>query len=269
MKIAIIAGSGNLPEQIATQNKEAFVLCIKDYSCPNSFQNKSEIVSLFDPISWLTVLKTNNITHVVMAGKIERPSNFDKITNEKANELINKIISVGDNSALNYIQDFFNKNGFEILPINSILKDCFMPKGFYQEKLFSQNLKDFVHTSSQFGVDLLNTISKFDVGQSVVVNNKLVYAIEGLEGTNSMIDRVGILYNHNKNRYDFGPVLIKMPKTGQNTNLDLPVIGLETVEKCKKLHFSSIVVSSKGTLIAELNKVMAYIEENNFCIYAV
>ena len=46
MKIAIIAGSGNLPVQIATQNKEVFVLCIKDYSCPNSFQNKSEIVSL-------------------------------------------------------------------------------------------------------------------------------------------------------------------------------------------------------------------------------
>ena len=229
MKIAIIAGSGNLPVQIARQNKKAFVLCIKDYSCPNSFQNKSEIVSLFDPISWLTVLKTNNITHIVMAGKIERPYNFDKITNEKANELINKIISVGDNSALNYIQDFFNKNGFEILPINSILKDCFMPKGFYQENLFSQNLKDFVYKSSQFG----------------------------------------ILYNHNKNLYDFGPVLIKIPKTGQNTNLDLPVIGLETVEKCKKLRFSSIVVSSKGTLIAELNKVMAYIKENNFCIYAI
>ena len=45
MKIAIIAGSGNLPVQIATQNKEAFVLCNKDYSCPNLYQNKSEFVS--------------------------------------------------------------------------------------------------------------------------------------------------------------------------------------------------------------------------------
>ncbi len=269
MKIAIIAGSGNLPLQIATQNKEAFVLCVKDYSCPNSFQNKSEIVSLFDPISWLTILKTNNITHIVMAGKIERPSDFDKITNESANELIDQIMSVGDNSALNYIQSFFNKNGFEILPINSILKDCFLPKGFYQEKLVSQNFKEFVCKSTKFGVELLNTISKFDVGQSVVVNNKLVYAIEGLEGTNSMIDRAGILYNYNKNRHNFGPVLIKIPKIGQNTNLDLPVIGLETVQKCKKLRFSSIVVSSNGTLIVELNKVMAYIKENNFCVYAI
>ena len=41
MKIAIIAGSGNLPVQIATQNKEFFVLCIQGYSCPSLFKNKS------------------------------------------------------------------------------------------------------------------------------------------------------------------------------------------------------------------------------------
>ena len=269
MKIAIIAGSGNLPIQIAKQNKDVFVLCIDGYSCPNSFQNKSEIVSLFDPLLWLTILKSNNITHIIMAGKIERPSDLNKISNEKVKDLINQIISVGDNSALNYIQDFFNKNGFEILPVNSILKDCFLHKGFHQEELFSHNFKSFVCESSKFGVDLLNTISKFDVGQSVVVKNKLVYAIEGLEGTNAMIDRVGILYNHKKQRNDFGPVLIKIPKIGQNTNLDLPVIGLETVEKCKKLRFSAIVVSSNGTLIVELNKVMAYIKDNNFCMYAI
>ena len=269
MKIAIIAGSGKLPVQIATQNKEAFVLCVQGFSCQSSFQNNSETVSLLDPLLWLTILKNNNITHIVMAGKIERPSGLNTISNKKTIELLNETMSVGDNSALNYIQNFFNKNGFEILPVYSILKNCFLPQGFYQQELFSQNFKDYVVESTKFGVDLLNTISKFDIGQSVIVKNKLVYAIEGLEGTNSMIHRVGILYNNNKNLNNFGPVLIKIPKIGQNTNLDLPVIGLETVKKCKNLSFSSIVVSSKGTLIVELNKVMAYIKENNFCIYAI
>ena len=102
-----------------------------------------------------------------------------------------------------------------------------------------------------------------------MVNNELVYAIEGLEGTNSMIDRVGVLYNQNKNHEDFGPVLIKIPKIGQNLNLDLPVIGLETIKKCQLSGFSSIVVSSTGTLIVEINKVVAYIKKNKFCIYAI
>ena len=269
MKIAIIAGCGNFPIQIARQNKDAFVLCIEGYSYQNLFENQSATVSLLEPLHWLTILKNNNITDIVMAGKINRPSNLNNISNEKANELINQIISVGDNAALNYIEEFFNKNGFKILPVNSILKDCFFSKGFYEEELFSQNFKKFVSKNSRFGVRLLNTISKFDVGQSVVVKNKLVYAIEGLEGTNSMIDRVRILYNQNKNYDNFGPVLIKIPKIGQNINLDLPVIGLETIKKCQVSGFSSIVVSSTGTLIAELNKVIAYIKKNKFCIYAI
>ena len=199
MKIAIIAGSGNFPIQIATENKEAFVLCVQGYSCSSSFINKSETVSLLDPLHWLTILKANDITHVVMAGKINRPSNIKNLSNKKADQLINQISSVGDNSALNYIQDFFNNNGFELLPVNSILKNCFFSKGFFNEELFSKSFKDFVSTNANFGVDLLNSISKFDVGQSVVVLNKLVYAIEGLEGTNSMINRVETLYSKTEN----------------------------------------------------------------------
>ena len=144
MKIAIIAGCGNFPIQIARQKKDAFVLCIEGYSYQNLFENKSETVSLLDPLHWLTILKNNNITHIVMAGKINRPANLNNISNEKANELINQIISVGDNAALNYIEEFFNKNGFKILPVNSILKDCFFSKGFYEEELFPLNFKKFV-----------------------------------------------------------------------------------------------------------------------------
>ena len=269
MKIAIIAGSGNLPIQIARQNKEAFVLCVKDHSFPSSFINKSETISLLEPFRWITILKDNNITHVVMAGKINRPSKINDLSNKDVNDLINQISYVGDNSALNYIQNFFNNNGFQILPVNSVLKDCFFSKGFFNEELFSTKLKDFVLSNANFGIDLLNTISKFDVGQSVVILNKLVYAIEGLEGTSSMIDRVGTLYKKAQNSNDFGPILIKIPKLGQNKKLDLPVIGLETIEKCNKLGFSSIVVSSNGTLIVELNKVITYIKKNNFCIYSI
>ena len=142
MKIAIIAGCGNFPIQIARQKKDAFVLCIEGYSYQNLFENKSETVSLLEPLHWVTILKNNNITHIVMAGKINRPSNLNNISNEKANELINQIISVGDNAALNYIEEFFNKNGFKILPVNSILKDCFFLKVFIWKNFFLRILKN-------------------------------------------------------------------------------------------------------------------------------
>ena len=116
---------------------------------------------------------------------------------------------------------------------------------------------------------MLNALSKYDVGQSAVVSANLVYAIEGTEGTDSMIDRAGLLSFNSLNLHGYGPVLIKIPKVNQNRNIDLPVIGVETVKKCLKLGFSCIVVSSDGTLILDYNAVIKYIKQKQFCVYAI
>ena len=65
MKIAIIAGSGDFPIQIAKENPDAFVLCIEDHSFTSAFKNNSEVISLKDPLGWISVLKKNKITHLI------------------------------------------------------------------------------------------------------------------------------------------------------------------------------------------------------------
>ena len=84
-----------------------------------------------------------------------------------------------------------------------------------------------------------------------------------------MIDRAGTLSNKNKIITNPGPVLIKIPKIDQNINLDPPVIGFETVRKCIENNFSSLVISSNGTVIFELKKIMNLINKKNFVIYVV
>ena len=269
MKIAIIAGRGDFPIQIAKENPDAFVLCIEDHSSTNTFKNNSEVISLKDPSSWISVLKKNKITHLVLAGKINRISNEKIFFNEATHELISKTFSLGDNSSLNLIEKFFNEHYFEIIPVNLILKDCLFKKGFYREEYFSKKLKDFVIHNARFGTNFLNKMSEFDVGQSIVVSNSIVYAIEALEGTDAMIFRAGELYKQYFRNSNFGPVLIKIPKLQQNLNMDLPVIGLETIKKCYELGFSSIVVSSKGTLIVNIDRVNDYLTKYKFCIFAI
>ena len=269
MKLAIIAGFGEFPIQIAKENPDAFVLCVEYHSNPSKFKNNSEVISLKDPLSWISVLKKNKITHLVMAGKINRISNEEFLYNEKTHDLIKKTLSLGDNSALNIIEQFFNVNGFEIIPITTILKDCFFKKGFYKEEFFSKKLKNFVIQNARFGSNFLNKMSEFDSGQSVVVSNTIVYAVEALEGTDEMIIRAGELYKNYFQNSVFGPVLIKIPKLNQNFNMDLPVIGLDTIKKCNELGFSSIVLSSNGTLITDINIVKNYLKKNKFCIFAI
>lgn len=269
MKIGIIAGSGHFPLFIAKQNKNAFVLCIENHSNSQNFKNKSMNVSLLNPDMWIEILKNENITHIVFAGKINRPKIINEQLNENAKALISKISILGDNSAVNIIEKFFKKFGFKILPIESVVNNCFFSKGFHLETNISFKLKEYIKKSTNLGVNLLNVLSKYDIGQSAVVSADLVYAIEGPEGTDSMIDRAGLLSFNNLNLHDYGPVLIKIPKENQNRDIDLPVIGIETVKKCLKLGFSSIVVSSDGTLILDYNEVIKYIKQKQFCIYAI
>ena len=269
MKIGIIAGTGHFPLLIAQQNKKAFVLCIDDHSYSQNFKNKSSNVSLLNPDMWIEILKNENVTHIVFAGKINRPKMINEHLNENAKALISQISILGDNSAINVIEKFFKKFGFEILPIESVVNNCFFSKGFYLEKNISTKFMEYIKKSTNLGVNLLNVLSKYDFGQSVVVSADLVYAIEGPEGTDSMIDRAGLMSSNNLNIHDYGPVLIKIPKVNQNKAIDLPVIGIETVKKCLKLGFSSIVVSSDGTLIIDCNEIIKYIKQKQFCIYSI
>ena len=269
MKIGLIAGSGDFPLYIAKENPEAFVMCIDGFSDSKCFKNTSKTVSLLNPDIWIKTLTENEVTHIVFAGKIKRPNNLGIPQETKVYGMISEILSVGDNKALILIETFFKKNGFKILPIYSIFKDCFFSKGFYGDNFSKFNFKQYVKKRSEFGSDLLNTISKYDVGQSLVVSDNLVYAIEGLEGTDSMINRVKDLISNTKNLNNFGPVLIKIPKIGQSKNMDLPVIGLETVKKCINAGLSSIVISSDGTLVVDCKEIKSLLSKSQFCVSSI
>ena len=269
MRIGLIAGDGDLPKYIANENPNAFVMCIEGFSEPTSFLNQSETVSLFNPEIWVKTLNTYKVTHIVFAGKILRPNIFKENSSILARELINKISSVGDNKALNIIETFFKTNGFKIIPISSVLKNCFFSKGFYGKNFLNPIFLEYIQKSTKFGISLLNNISKFDVGQSLVVSHNLVYAVEAMEGTDSMLERVKKLTLNNENAFNNPPILIKIPKKGQNKKIDLPVVGFNTVKKCVDARIGSIVVSSRGTIIIDLKKINAFIAKTNFSIFSV
>ena len=141
MKIALIAGSGNFPVYLAKENPDTFVMCIEGHSDSKQFKNITRTVSLLNPQLWLKTLKENKVTHLVFAGKFNRPQNSDLSKHNNAYGMIRDILSVGDNNALLLIEKFFESNGFEILPINSVFKNCFFARGFYGDKFSLFNFK--------------------------------------------------------------------------------------------------------------------------------
>ena len=106
--------------------------------------------------------------------------------------------------------------------------------------------------------------------RSIVARKDHILGIEGIEGTNELIKRCGKYYNKQLNEGNvFGPVLIKLPKLNQTLDLDIPVIGFDTIKLAYKYNFFGIGFSQKGVLIINENEIRSFCEMKNFYIYCI
>ncbi len=269
MTISIIAGKGNFPKIIAENSKISLVVCINGLSNPNNFKNKTTNVSLLEIDKLIKKLDYYKIKKIVFAGKFFRPKLNNKKVDKSSRKIINQISYKGDDVSLNIIKSFFLDKGFEIISPSILLKNNFVKNNIIFSKKNDLKKNKFLKNSAKNGINLLNKISKFDVGQSVVLLDKHVIGIEGLEGTNELIKRCGMLYKkYLTHVYEFGPVLVKFPKKNQSLDFDMPVIGLDTIKLCAKNNFLGVVVSSFGTLVLDKNKILEFSKTKDFYFYS-
>ena len=117
---------------------------------------------------------------------------------------------------------------------------------------------------------ILDLISKFDIGQSIVTRKNHVLGVEGIEGTNELIKRCGKYYNKQLNEDNlFGPVLIKLPKLDQTLDLDIPVIGIDTIKLAYKFNYFGIVFSQTGVLIINESEIRSFCESKNLYLCCI
>jgi DUF1009 family protein len=109
-----------------------------------------------------------------------------------------------------------------------------------------------------FGIKILEHLSILDIGQAVIVERGLVLGIEAIEGTKCLIERI-----LNFKRTSDAGVLIKMMKKNQSTKIDLPTIGIETIEQCYQSGLSGIAFDHYGTQVIDPQKVIDLANERN------
>jgi len=251
--LGIIAAAGTLPKVVAeaalAQGQEVFVIPLRgvadaDYT---GFRHQEIRVGAFDAI--LKALKKEGCRQVIMTGKFVRPGLASVIPDLRSSRLVVKLLSSGDNAALEIIRDEFAKEGIEIMDVTSILSDAMAAEGL----IAGSDPDDVAWSSIRTGQKLLASLGPFDVGQSVVVEGNRVLAIEAAEGTDTMLDRCAALVDP-----DLGPaILVKMRKPDQDDRLDPPVIGATTLIRAADAGISIIAVEAGGVLIAEEDEVKA------------
>ena len=113
-----------------------------------------------------------------------------------------------------------------------------------------------------YGFWLAKEMGGVDVGQSVVIKDKMIMAVEAIEGTDVCIKRGAKLAKKNA-------VVVKVAKPKQDKRFDIPAVGMRTLRTMKKYKANLLAVEAKETIIVDQEKVIQYADKNNIVIMAV
>lgn len=264
-KQGLIAGDGILPVRMAQYAKEnGFeVVCIslsrdnvrdlkkycsKVYSCHPGEVNKIE-----------SILKNEQIKQLTFLGKVHKKvllqlHKFDK----RAIDLIKDAVRLNDDQVMLMIVQELAKIGVEVLDQTIFIKNLMIPAGVLGKHKPTKEQMDDVN----YGFWLAKEMGKIDVGQSVVIKDKMIMAVEAIEGTDSCIKRGAKLAKR-------GAVIVKVAKPKQDKRFDIPAIGMKTLRTMRCKRASLIAVEANETIIVDQEKVIKYADEHNIVIMAV
>ena len=248
-RLGIIAGRGNLPRQLIEackrDQKPFFVLGLKGQTEAATVANTPHAWSRLGATNEsLSILKSQGVDTLVLAGSIRRPSLAEMRPDFRTLQAFAKIgmAAFGDDSLLKLVVDEVEKDGFKVVGAHEIEPALLTPEGLIGDiRLPNENKSDV-----EFGIIVTKTLGKLDVGQAAVVQQGVVLGIEAIEGTDALLERCRTLRRKGR-----GGVLVKSCKPQQDRRLDLPAIGVRTVRKAYEAGLAGIAIESGASLLLD------------------
>jgi UDP-2,3-diacylglucosamine hydrolase len=253
--LAILCGGGDFPVQVAEaaaqSGRPPVMIGIvgaadkRIEAFPHFWLHIGEVGKLFRS------LRERGIAEIAIVGAMTRPELADLRLDWGALKRAVGIASLfrgGDNHLLVGIAKFFEGEGVRIVGVHQIAPQLLVPVGpLGAARPSAQALAD-----ANRGCALIAALSPFDAGQAAIVANGRVLAIEAAEGTDAMLARVADLRASHRLRFKGSAgVLVKAPKRDQDMRLDMPAVGLKTIEGAKEAQLQGIALAAGRVLIAD------------------
>src|SRR5436190_7813794 len=250
--LGIIAGNGVYPRLLADAARKAGVG--KIIAAAFTGETDPVLAQHVDLIEWMRVGQLNRLLkffnehkvhHVIMAGQIAPKNLFDLRPDLKALLLLGKLKQRNAESIFAAIADELARIDVDLLPATTFLEDCLASSGLIAGAKLSQREQEDV----DLGWKIAKEIARLDIGQTIIVKNGTVVAVEAFEGTNEAIKRGGVLARE-------GAVMVKVAKPNQDMRFDVPVIGVETVRVAAEAKLRVIALEAGRTLLLEKDEVI-------------
>jgi DUF1009 family protein len=262
-KVAIVAGSGRLPvniaESLALHGHPPLVLRVRDEADGGSaFASfETDEFGLGEFAEMVPRLKRRGVTHIVLAGGISRRPTWREIRPSLSllRHLAKALTALarGDDGLLRILVKGIESEGFRVVGAHEIVPDLLAIEGpMTRAKPLKSDAADI-----DAAYAAARAIGALDIGQGTVSIGGRVIAVEGIEGTDGLLRRVRDLRGHGRLAGKTRGVLVKCAKPGQELRADLPSIGPLTVEAAHAAGLAGIGVEAGRALVLDSAELVA------------
>ncbi len=264
--LGLIAGNGKFPILFAREARRQNLKIVAAAIVGDT----SVFLKLFvDEIVWFKVgelkklfsyFKDRGVAHVIMAGQVNPKNLFDKtlLLNDEYKDLIQALEDRKADTIFRAVADKLKTHGLDLLDSTFLLKSYLAPSG----TLTARGPTSVESEDIAFGRTIAKAMGGLDVGQTVVIKEKAIVAIEAMEGTDRCIRRGGKIARE-------GAVVVKMSKPDQDLRFDIPVVGLRTLQNMVAVKAKCLAVEASKTLIIDRDACIKLANKSGICIVAV
>jgi DUF1009 family protein len=266
-KLALISGGGALPVEIARYLKQTqrpyTVIRIEGLSDAELDDHPGHTLGLGDFARLFEILAVEQVKAVTMCGYVQRPD-FDAMQKDGHLQSIQSAGRGGDDSLLRQVAKVIASQGYHIEGAHEADPDLLIGSGLQAGPDPSPEVME----DAQEAMRVAAAIGALDIGQAVVVAGRITLAVEAQEGTQAMLGRIATLNPALRGTLaNRKGVLAKLAKPIQDLRLDMPTIGLQTIEDAASAGLCGIVARSQALLIVDKPAVFARAAELGVFIF--
>jgi len=272
-KLGLIAGGGALPVELAAHCEAAgrpfAVMRLRSFADPVLTRYPGVEVGLGEFGKVFKALKAHGCEVVCFAGTVARPDFAALIPDLRGVAVVPALIKAarqGDDALLRRVLLEFEKEGFAIEGAHEVVGEMTLPLG----PLGAHAPRPQDASDIERALLVAREIGKLDVGQGAVVCEGLVLAVEAQEGTDAMLRRVAELPQAIRGSAEQRRgVLAKAPKPIQETRVDLPTIGVATLQRAARAGLAGVVGEAGRLLVLDREAVIACADDLGLFVLGV
>ncbi len=263
--LLIVAGSGTYPACIARGARQAGVRRLSMVAFRGMTARST--AALADNVRWFGIGEVRSIfawvsdqgcSHGIMAGQIHPLALFRTRFDDLARRWLSEVPIKNAHTVFGRIAEEMERIHIRVLPAS-----CFMDEWIPGAGVLTRRAPDAREARDiAFGHQVARDICGLDIGQTLIVKDGMILAVEAFEGTNQAIRRGGKLGGR-------GAVVVKVAKAGHDMRFDIPVIGAQTLSVLRKAGVSALAFQAGRLVMLERPKVIAAADQLNIAVVGV